>query len=91
MSILIVYRPKRRGKAKAGAFSVSKSFLFAEAWEKGRMGFLFRAANMGFTLFTIVKKFTFKMLWIGSCLGFMFIMPCLFEIAQEQEAVLEKI
>ena len=42
-------------------------------------------------LFCIVRKFTFKALWTGSCVGFMFMMPIMFEVLTEQEAVLDKI
>ena len=53
--------------------------------------FLFRFINQGYRLFTIVKKFTFGLLWNGSCLAFMFLMPIMFEVLCEQEAVLDKI
>ena len=55
------------------------------------MGFLFRAANIGYYFFNIVKKFAFKMLWGLSCVGFMFVLPAMFEMLSEQEAVLDKI
>jgi Sec-independent protein secretion pathway component TatC len=42
-------------------------------------------------LWNIVKKFTFKLLWNGSCFAFMFMMPIMFEVLTEQEAVLDKI
>ena len=47
--------------------------------------------NQGYMLFNIVKKFTLKIMWSGSCLAFMFLMPVMFEILTEQEAVLDKI
>ena len=47
--------------------------------------------NHGYKLFTIVKSFTFKLLWTGSCFAFMFMLPVLFEIFSEQEEVIEKI
>ena len=62
-----------------------------ESLEKGKMGWFFLMLNGGYTLFAIVKKFTFKMLWTGSCIGFMFVMPAMFEMMAEQEAVLDKI
>ena len=51
----------------------------------------FRWINAGYKLFSIVKSFTFKLLWGGSCFAFMFMMPAMFEILTEQEAVLDKI
>ena len=42
-------------------------------------------------MYNIIKKFVFKMAWAGSCIAFMFIMPTLFEVFNEQEAVLDKI
>jgi len=47
--------------------------------------------NHGYKLFSIVKSFSFRLLWGGSCLAFMFLMPVFFEIFTEQEAVLDKI
>ena len=47
--------------------------------------------NHGYKLFSIVRGFTAKMLWNGSCLAFMFILPMMFEVFTEQEAVMEKI
>ena len=57
--------------------------------DKGSLGKQF--INRIYYLFSIVKGFTFKMLWTASCFGFLFLMPCLFEIINEQELVLEKI
>ena len=51
----------------------------------------FRMINHGYKLFAIVKSFSFRLLWTGSCFAFMFIMPVFFEIFSEQEAVLDKI
>ena len=53
--------------------------------------FIFRFINQGYNLFYIVKNFTQKLLWNSSCIAFMFLMPMLFEIMSEQEAVLDKI
>lgn len=52
---------------------------------------LYRLINHGYAIFAIVKKFTFKIMWNGSCLGFMFLMPFMFEVLTEQQAVLDKI
>ena len=40
-------------------------------------------------MYNIVKTFVCKMAWAGSCIAFMFIMPTLFEVFNEQEAVLD--
>ena len=58
---------------------------------KNPTNFFYRFINEGYHLFRIVKIFTFKMLWNGSCLAFMFLMPIMFEVLCEQEAVLDKI
>lgn len=47
--------------------------------------------NAGYFVFAIVKKFTKRLLWNGSCFAFMFLMPIMFEVLCEQEAVLDKI
>ena len=52
---------------------------------------VFKGVNWMYYLFCIVRKFTFKALWTGSCVGFMFMMPIMFEVLTEQEAVLDKI
>ena len=52
---------------------------------------LFKGVNHMYKLFTIVRSFTFNFMWKGSCLAFMFIMPIMFEVLTEQEAVLDKI
>jgi len=51
----------------------------------------YKGVNLMFKVFKIVKDFTFKFLWKGSCLAFMFLMPIMFEVLTEQEAVLDKI
>ena len=53
--------------------------------------FIFRFINQGYNLFYIVKNFTQKLLWNSSCIAFMFLMPIMFEVLCEQEAVLDKI
>jgi len=58
---------------------------------KNDSNFFFRFINAGYSLFRIVKTFTFKLLWNGSCLAFMFLLPIMFEVFTEQEAVLDKI
>lgn len=45
--------------------------------------FFFRMINSGYFVFRIVKNFTTKMLWNGSCLAFMFLMPMMFEVMCE--------
>ena len=80
-----------RGKAKPAKKVVKRERLFAETFEHGRMGWFFMFVNRGYQLFAIVKRFSFKIMWTGSCIGFMFIMPALFEMMSEQEAVLDKI
>ena len=58
---------------------------------KNDTNLFFKFINGGYSLFRIVKTFTFKLLWSGSCLCFMFMMPIMFEVLTEQEAVLDKI
>ncbi len=58
---------------------------------KNDSNFIYRFINQGYMLWNIVKKFTFKLLWNGSCFAFMFMMPIMFEVLTEQEAVLDKI
>lgn len=45
--------------------------------------FIFRMINRSYFVFRIVKNFTFKLLWNGSCLAFMFLMPMMFEVLCE--------
>jgi len=39
----------------------------------------------------IVCNFTKKILWVGSCLAFMYLMPNFLEIVSEQQKILMKI
>jgi len=47
--------------------------------------------NQGYFLFSIVKKFTFKLLWHGSCFALMFVAPFMFEIMCAQMEIIDKI
>ena len=53
--------------------------------------FLYRMINGGYSMFMIVKDFTFRFLWIGSCVGLMFLFPMSFEMFNEQQKILMKI
>ena len=79
---------QRRGKKKASA---KKAASDKNKLIKNDTNFFFKFINTGYQLFNIVKRFTFKMLWNGSCFAFMFMMPIMFEVLTEQEAVLDKI
>lgn len=79
---------KRRGKAKKTA---GKGIAQKDKLIKNDSFMLFKLINHGYKLFSIVKGFTFKLLWTGSCFAFMFMLPVLFEIFSEQEEVMEKI
>ena len=46
---------------------------------------------MGYSLVMIVKDFTGKLLWYGSCLGLMFVFPMSFEMFNEQQKILMRI
>ena len=46
--------------------------------------FYHKIVNFGYNMFMIVKDFTGKLLWFGSCFGFMFLFPMTFEIFCEQ-------
>ena len=82
--IQIDIRPQmmRMGKKKASDMKLIQN---------DRGNFFFKMINSGYFVFRIVKNFTTKMLWNGSCLAFMFLMPMMFEVLCEQEAVLDKI
>ena len=75
---------KKKGGKKGGIAEKDKLI-------KNDNNMFFRMINHGFHLFNIVKRFTFKLLWTGSCFAFMFVVPMLFEVMSEQEAVLDKI
>jgi hypothetical protein len=46
---------------------------------------------MGYGMFMIVKEFTGKIMWVGSCSMLMFMLPMAFEIFNEQQKVMLKI
>lgn len=79
-------RGKSKPKKSTGGIA-TKDKLF----KNDGNNFVLRFFNRGYYMFAIVKKFTFKILWIGSCLSLMFLMPAIFETLTEQEAVLDKI
>ncbi len=75
----------------AGKGGKKKKMAGKDKLIKNDSNFIFRFINQGYLLWNIVKKFTFKLLWNGSCFAFMFMMPIMFEVLTEQEAVLDKI
>ena len=75
----------------AGKGGKKKKMAGKDKLIKNDSNFMFRFINQGYMLWNIVKKFTFKLLWNGSCFAFMFMMPIMFEVLTEQEAVLDKI
>lgn len=49
--------------------------------DKGNV--LYKCINQGYTFFMWVKKTTGRILWIGSCCAFMWLMPMGFEMLAE--------
>ena len=47
--------------------------------------------NFLYTTYMIVKDFTGRLLWFGSCFTFMFLFPMAFEIMCEQQSIFRKI
>jgi hypothetical protein len=52
---------------------------------------LYQIINAGYKFVYIVSTFTRKLLWFGSCLAFMYLLPMSFEIFTEQQRILQKI
>ena len=69
----------RGKKKKKDGSSVPANMKFF----KNDSNFLLRFFNQGYYLFAIVKKFTFKILWVGSCISLMFLLPTALEIYTE--------
>ena len=77
---------KKNKKGKSGA--LSKYGKIMEDDEDcvlptivGRM--MARSINLGYNIFMMVNGFSRKLLWFGSCIGFMWIFPVTFELFQE--------
>jgi hypothetical protein len=51
----------------------------------------YKLINKTYQLFFIVNSFVRKLLWFGSCIAFMYIMPISFEVFSEQQKILQKI
>lgn len=51
----------------------------------------YKLINKTYQLFFIVNSFVRKLLWFGSCIAFMYVMPISFEIFSEQQKILQKI
>lgn len=52
---------------------------------------LYQVINFSYKFVCIVSTFTRKLLWFGSCVAFMYLMPMSFEIFTEQQKILQKI
>jgi hypothetical protein len=50
-----------------------------------------KIANAGFKVVYIIYDFTRKLLWLVSCVGFMWCVPMMFEIMMEQTNIMNKI
>ena len=48
----------------------------------------YKFINKTYQLFFIVNTFVRKLLWFGSCIAFMYIMPMSFEVFTEQQKIL---
>jgi hypothetical protein len=79
---------KVRGKKKKVAGAIPDKDKF---FKNDSSSMFLRMINRFYHIFAIVKRFTFKMLWTGSCIGLMWVMPVMFEVMTEQEAVMDKI
>ena len=74
------------GKKKSSA----KIYRFGKIFEVETRWF-HKPINFTYNMFMIVKDFTGKLLWFGSCFAFMFLFPMTFEIFCEQQRILTKI
>ena len=52
---------------------------------------LYRVINAGYKYVMIICNFSKKLLWFGSCIAFMYLIPMSFEIFTEQQRILSKI
>ena len=77
-----------RGKKKKAAGAIPDKDKF---FKNDTNSMFLRMINRFYHIFAIVKRFSFKMLWTGSCIGLMWVMPVMFEMISEQEVVLDKI
>ena len=64
---------------------------FGKLIKEDKGNYLYKFINMGYSLFMIVKDFSFRMLWFGSCVGLMFVFPMSFEMFNEQQKILMRI
>jgi hypothetical protein len=71
-----MFSSKIHGKGKQAAASTK---LIED--DKGKP--LYKLINAGYSLWMIVCGFSKKILWVGSCLAFMYLMPNFLEIMSE--------
>ena len=45
---------------------------------------IYRTINRGYTFYMIISTFTKKLIWFGTCAAFMWGMPIMYELFQEQ-------
>ena len=74
---------KQKGKGKAGPLSKYGKLL--EDDEDCVLPTIFgriiaKSVNLGYNIFMMVNGFSRKLLWFGSCIGFMWIFPVTFEL-----------
>ena len=80
-----------RNKKKKGKKATGVEAKFGKLIKDDKGNILYRLINMGYGMFMIVKEFTGKILWVGSCSMLMFMIPMAFEIFKEQQKVMMKI
>ena len=66
------------GKKKKEVRQIPKIF------KDDKKNWVYWIVNKGFAVVYIVWDFSKKLLWVGSCLAFMFLVPMSFEIFNEQ-------
>ena len=83
------YHPIRQTR-QVGKKKTAIIYRFGKIFEKETRWF-HKPINFSYNMFMIVKDFTGKLLWFGSCFAFMFLFPMTFEMFSEQQRILTKI
>lgn len=80
-----------REKPKKGKKVSGAEARFGLLIQNPKGNLMYRIINQGYLVFMIVKDFSTRILWVGSCCGMMFMMPLAFELFNEQQKVMMKI
>ena len=74
----------KRGDEKKAKDGAAGGARFGKLIANDGKSMLYRTINKGYTFYMIISTFTKKLIWFGTCAAFMWGMPIMYELFQEQ-------